>query len=45
MKTMQDFPLGVRAGVIVDPFGYRWSIGRQVEDVPFEEIMKRMADG
>jgi len=37
-----DMPWGARSGNFVDPFGYRWSVGRQIEEVPPEEIIRRM---
>lgn len=43
MHPMQDFPWGVRAGVLTDPFGCRWSIGTQTEVLTAEEIMQRMS--
>ncbi len=33
---------GDRYGVITDPFGHMWSLASHVEDVPMEEMMKRM---
>ena len=42
MHPMQNFPWGVRAGVITDPFGYRWSIGKVVEDLTAEQIQLRL---
>ena len=35
---------GDRFGSITDPFGHSWSIATHVEDVPPEEMSKRMAD-
>ena len=35
---------GDRTAQIADPFGHRWSIATHVEDVPPEEIEKRMAE-
>ena len=34
---------GDRTGVIVDPYGHVWSIATHVEDVPPEEIARRLA--
>ncbi len=34
---------GDRMGVIADPFGHRWTIATHVEEVPPEEMEKRMA--
>lgn len=33
---------GDRFGVIADPFGHMWSIATHIEDVPTDEMMKRM---
>jgi PhnB protein len=35
---------GDRTGEFEDPFGHRWSIATHVEDVPPEEMEKRMAE-
>ena len=34
---------GDRSGTFLDPFGYKWTIGTHVEDVPPEEMESRMA--
>ncbi len=33
---------GDRAGTLVDPFGHRWTIATHVEDVPPDEMKRRM---
>jgi PhnB protein len=33
---------GDRTGTIVDPFGHKWTLGTHIEDVPPEEMQKRM---
>jgi PhnB protein len=33
---------GDRDGFIIDPFGHGWTIGSHVEDVPPDELMRRM---
>jgi PhnB protein len=38
-----DQPYGDRMGTLRDPFGHRWHIATHVEDVPVEEIMRRMS--
>jgi PhnB protein len=43
----QDRPVenqfyGDRSGTLVDPFGHKWTISTHVEDVPEEEIQRRM---
>lgn len=42
MELMDAF-WGDRYGMLVDPFGYVWSLASHVEDVPMDE-MKRRAD-
>jgi len=34
---------GDRSGGITDPFGHRWYVSTHVEDVPHDELQKRMA--
>jgi len=36
-----DMFWGDRYGVIVDPFGHKWTISSHVEDVPPAEMPKR----
>lgn len=45
----QDRPVenqfyGDRAGTLIDPFGHKWTIATHVEDVPEEEMQRRMAE-
>ena len=35
---------GDRMGSVVDPFGHRWTLATHVEDVPPEEMERRMAE-
>lgn len=35
---------GDRAGCVTDPFGHRWSLLTHIEDVPPEEMRRRMAE-
>ena len=35
---------GDRKGSLIDPFGHRWSVATHVEDVPDEEIQRRMEE-
>ena len=35
---------GDRTGTLVDPFGHKWTLGTHVEDVPPQEMQKRMDD-
>ena len=38
-----DMFWGDRMGAVSDPFGHRWTLATQIEVVPEEELMKRMA--
>lgn len=44
-RPVMDQPFGDRMGTIVDPFGHRWHLATHVEDVPPEEIVRRMSPG
>ena len=39
---VKDQSYGDRTGSLVDPFGHKWSIMTHKEDVPFDELQKRM---
>jgi PhnB protein len=41
-RAAQDQFYGDRDGHIVDPFGHRWTVATHVEDVPMDEMMRRM---
>ncbi len=43
LRPVQDQFYGDRAGTIVDPFGHCWTIATHKEDVPPEELNRRMA--
>jgi PhnB protein len=43
-RAPQDQFYGDRDGYIIDPFGHGWTVATHVEDVPPEEMMRRMAD-
>jgi PhnB protein len=43
VKPLQDQFYGDRSGFIEDPFGHLWSIATHVEDVPPEEMERRVA--
>lgn len=34
IMPVQDFPWGSRSGIMVDPFGYRWTIGNESGEMP-----------
>jgi uncharacterized glyoxalase superfamily protein PhnB len=44
LRPMTDQPYGDRSGVILDPFGHRWSIASRIENVSTDELEKRMPD-
>jgi len=37
----QDMFYGERAGVVRDPFGHRWNIGHNIEDITPDEMQQR----
>ena len=41
MEVKDQF-YGDRTGSLVDPFGHKWSIMTHIEDVPYDELQKRM---
>lgn len=43
-RPPQDMFYGDRDGYIVDPFGHGWTVASHVEDVPPDEMMRRMAE-
>jgi PhnB protein len=40
---LEDAFWGERHGQIVDPFGHRWGIAQRLEDVPEDELRRRVA--
>ncbi|RXR04439.1 VOC family protein [Pseudoxanthomonas composti] len=44
-REPQDQPWGDRTGTVIDPFGHRWTLATHLEDVPVEEIRRRLALG
>ncbi|GAB4584542.1 VOC family protein [Nocardia sp. IFM 10818] len=42
-RPPQDQFYGDRDGYLIDPFGHGWTVASHVEDVPPEEMMRRMA--
>jgi PhnB protein len=42
-RPVADQFYGDRTGVLVDPYGHVWSIATHVEDVPEDEIVRRLA--
>lgn len=43
LRPVEDQFYGDRLGEFEDPFGHRWSFATHVEDVPPDEMEKRMA--
>jgi PhnB protein len=43
LRDVEDQFYGDRRGDFEDPFGHRWSVATHVEDVPPDEMEKRMA--
>jgi PhnB protein len=41
-RPLQDQFYGDRSGTIVDPFGHQWTLATHIEDVPPQEMDKRM---
>lgn len=44
VKPVENQFYGDRSGTIEDPFGHRWTISTHVEDVPPEELERRMEE-
>ena len=44
VRPVENQFYGDRSGQFEDPFGHRWSVGTHVEDVPPEEMEKRMSE-
>ena len=42
-RPVEDQFYGDRSGTVVDPFGHSWTLSTHVEDVPEEEMTRRMA--
>ena len=43
-QPIRDQFYGDRSGSITDPFGHSWTLATHVEDVPEEEMQRRMAE-
>jgi PhnB protein len=43
VRPVADQFYGDRAGGVVDPFGHAWHVATHIEDVPPEEMKRRMA--
>jgi PhnB protein len=44
IQAVEEKFYGDRRGTFEDPFGHQWDVATHVEDVPPEEMSKRMAD-
>jgi PhnB protein len=44
LRPVEDRFYGDRSGAFEDPFGHRWDVSTHVEDVPPEEMSKRMTE-
>ncbi len=42
-QPLQTQPWGDRSAQVVDPFGHRWTLATHVEDVPWDELDRRIA--
>ena len=43
-RPVEDKFYGDRSGSLVDPFGHQWSLATHIEDVPPDEMKKRMEE-
>jgi PhnB protein len=43
VKPVEDQFYGDRSGTVKDPYGHQWTIATHKEDVPVEEMQRRMA--
>ena len=43
-RPVEDQFYGDRSGTLIDPFGHSWTLATHVEDVPEDEIQRRMAE-
>ena len=41
-RAVQDQFYGDRSGTLLDPYGHRWNLATHVEDVPEDELKRRM---
>jgi PhnB protein len=44
INPVADHIHGDRAGSVRDPFGHRWAVATHIEDVPAEEMQRRLAE-
>lgn len=41
-KNLENQFWGDRTGTLIDPFGHRWTLATHIEDVPSDEMQRRM---
>lgn len=44
VRPLADQFYGDRMGMVADPFGHQWSLATHIEDVPIDEVRRRMGD-
>jgi PhnB protein len=44
VKPLQDQFYGDRSGTVLDPFGHQWTLSTHIEDVPNDELNRRMEE-
>lgn len=42
VRPLQDQFYGDRSGTLKDPFGHQWTVAMHIEDVPHDEVLRRM---
>ncbi len=42
LRAVQDQFYGDRSGTLIDPFGHQWTLSTHIEDVPPDELKRRM---
>jgi len=45
LQAPADQPHGARHGTLLDPFGHRWMLSQQIEQVPMAEVAERLSTG
>jgi len=43
-RPVENQVYGDRSGTIIDPFGHKWTLSTHIEDVPADEMQRRMAE-
>jgi len=42
VSAPEDYPWGMRSSVVLDPFGYRWSLGQVTEELTPQQVAERL---